>query len=34
MLVYENEVRATLTLEWKYIKVSLGEFFYIFVHNM
>lgn len=34
MLMYENEVHAILTLEQKYIKVSLGEIFYIFVHNM
>lgn len=27
MLVYENEVHAILTLEQKYIKVSLGEIF-------
>lgn len=29
MLVYENEVHAILTLEQKYIKVSLGEIFFI-----
>lgn len=27
MLVFENEVHAILTLEQKYIKVSLGEIF-------